>query len=278
MNSNPAANGGIGTVGIWDYAGEHHRHDEVWIEANLPLVLTKNPQPEGLPATITSPHVEMSKNPPSHGMALESSGQCVLIAYDYHRPAIYIEQAHDVHLRSAYIGIRKGPNNAPLGSYLHAIEAHNVLRFSHQGMLEVPRESGYLKLAGAALNWDVNVFLGQQDPVNPDPAELKAAAQPVILLTASATTPAVHAAGDCQLAAADQEHAADDVPVPDQHRAGRGLERGRADGQHLRDRARDHRQDAARCAEEADPRLHVLRGLAQVREQELRPMSGRNGL
>lgn len=187
--SDPSANQGIGTIGMWCYAAEHHLQENVWVEANLPLVLTFKEKPSGLPATIKSNYVEISKIPPSHEMGLMAEGQCVYIAYDFYRPALYMELCKDVYLESTYLSVRKSGNNVPPGNYFHAIEAHNVLRFSYRGMLEVPAECGYLKVVGGINTWDVRTYLGLQDPANSDPEKFRANVQPIILLTAGNEVP-----------------------------------------------------------------------------------------
>lgn len=189
LMSDPAANNGIGTIGMWCYAAEHHHQENVWLHANLPLVLTYVEKPSGLPATIKSPYVEISKNPPSHEMGLMAEGQCAYIAYDYYRPALYMELCKDVYLESTYMSVRESPNKVPAGNYFHAIEAHNVLRFSYRGMLEVPLECGYVKVVGGINAWDVRTYLGNQEPVNTDAEKFKANVQPIILLSAGQKIP-----------------------------------------------------------------------------------------
>jgi hypothetical protein len=163
MGSDPSANQGIGTVGIWNHAGEHHTYTDVWLSANLPLVLTRARLPEGLPAAIESKRVEPLQDPYAGSQLMtQLGGNCVLVAYDYHRPCLYLNRVGVVHLDCTYMSLRPSPaGTAPKGDFRFAVEIFEAQQFSHRGMLEGPADYGYLRNHIDLQNADVQVFLAR---------------------------------------------------------------------------------------------------------------------
>ena len=171
--SNIQANKGIGTVGIWNYGGEHHTYTDIEINANLPVVLTRFQNPENLPGSISSPYLEVQ--PDSSGSQLFTSflGTCVLVALDYYRPCLYLNRVAQVQLLNTYMGVKSSSPQSAKGNYLYAVEAHEVYHYLHYGMLEGPGLAnnqskagyGYLKNNITLESADIKVLLTPVLPV-----------------------------------------------------------------------------------------------------------------
>lgn len=163
LNSNIKANNGIGTVGIWNYGGEHHTYTDINISANLPVVLTRWRDPDRLPGSISSPNIQLLTGSAGSQIFTSFLGTCILIAWDYHRPCLYLNRVASVHLLNTYMSPRVWPHqNLSKGSYVYAVEAHDVYQYIHYGMLEGPGAVGNQLTAGFGYI-KVNFSLEQAD-------------------------------------------------------------------------------------------------------------------
>ena len=168
LNSDIKANNGIGTVGIWNYGGEHHTYTDINISANLPVVLTRWRDPDRLPGRISSSNIELLAGNAGSQIFTSFLGTCILIAWDYHRPCLYLNRVACVHLFNTYMSPRAWPHqNLPKGTYVYAVEAHDVFQYIHHGMLEGPGATdnqliagfGYLKVNFSLEQADIRVLL-----------------------------------------------------------------------------------------------------------------------
>lgn len=142
MHSDPKANKGIGTVGLWNYSAEGIDFHNLFIEANLPVCLTRLRSVPGLPADIESPFAELTPAGCSL-IGVNFTGQCTLVAFDYYRPCLYIYSAGQIDLGNTYMSIRQSPGNdvgqrIPFGNYYNLIEVIGCVGFKHFSMSEGP--------------------------------------------------------------------------------------------------------------------------------------------
>ncbi len=168
LSSNIKANNGIGTVGLWNYGGEHHTYTDINISANLPVVLTRWLNPDRLPSSISSPHIQLLAGNAGSQIFTSFLGTCILIAWDYHRPCLYLNRVACVHLFNTYMSPRAWPHqNLLKGNYVYAVEAHDVYQYIHHGMLEGPGSAGnqltvgfgYLKVNFSLEQADIKILL-----------------------------------------------------------------------------------------------------------------------
>jgi hypothetical protein len=137
INSAPAANGGVGSVGICNVAGEQHVYDRTYVWANLPLILTVDPNPVGL-APIPSVYTPQIASVVSLGVT-NITGTCSLATLDFHRPAIYFNGVNTVRMDGAYIGAvlsQPGETATPAGTHTVAFEVWNAANLHLTGTAE----------------------------------------------------------------------------------------------------------------------------------------------
>lgn len=139
LHSNPAANGGIGTVAVWNFSSEGHGYHNCLFEANLPYCMTRLHVSPGLPGEVRSTFVEFSTGDGCSLLGMVFSGQCALVALDYHRPCLYIAGAGSVDLGNTYMSLRPGPQPQPRGTYLYCVENAGCVGYRHYAtMMEGP--------------------------------------------------------------------------------------------------------------------------------------------
>jgi len=101
MCDDPAANGGAGSVGIWNFGAEENTYDTLWIAANLPLMFTAhNPSPNTGFRTPTS--YQPLANTHSLGMST-FAGECFFAALKGHQPSIITEDANSMKFVNTYL-------------------------------------------------------------------------------------------------------------------------------------------------------------------------------
>ena len=145
MGSAPAANDGVGTIGVVNLAGEETRYENLQVWANLPVVLTwdrsfmvTNPELNG-----TSRHF-LLKSPAGLPLAERASstvyaftGLGRLIALDHVSPCVLMNAAGTVDLGHTFMQRRDAnPATGRVGEYVAAIENWNCYQFRHFGSLE----------------------------------------------------------------------------------------------------------------------------------------------
>ena len=145
MGSAPAANDGVGTIGVVNLAGEETRYENLQVWANLPVALTwdrsfmvTNPELNG-----TSRHF-LLKSPAGMPLAERASstvyaftGLGRLIALDHVSPCVLMNAAGTVDLGHTFMQRRDAnPATGRVGEYVAAIENWNCYQFRHFGSLE----------------------------------------------------------------------------------------------------------------------------------------------
>ncbi|MFZ4682377.1 MAG: hypothetical protein ACOYMS_07735 [Terrimicrobiaceae bacterium] len=145
MGSVPAANDGVGTIGVVNLAGEETRYENLQVWANLPVVLTwdrtfmvTNPELNG-----TSRHLTV-KSPAGLPLAEKASstvyaftGLGRLIALDHISPVLLMNAAGTVDMGHTFMQRRDAdPAAGRVGDYVAAIESWNCYQFRHFGSLE----------------------------------------------------------------------------------------------------------------------------------------------
>ncbi len=110
MNDNALANGGAGSVGIWNFGSEENTYDTIWINANLPLMFTAhNPSPNTGFTTPSSYQNLATTN--SLGLST-FVGECFLVTLNKRQPSIISEDANSMKFGNAYFAnIGVGGNN-----------------------------------------------------------------------------------------------------------------------------------------------------------------------
>ena len=102
MHDDVNANGGKGTIGIWNFAAEENTYDNVYIRANRPIVLTIFNGSNGW--EYKNSYVEQLS---IHSMGMTTfSGECFLRAM--HGPAITTIFAYSLSMQNVYVAGTKG--------------------------------------------------------------------------------------------------------------------------------------------------------------------------
>jgi hypothetical protein len=145
LGSDPSANGGFGTIGVIDVAGEETRWQNLQVWANLPLALTWSggmmcTQPDlNSQRSFTVPTRPGGVRPVENGSNTVLSLTCLgrLIAYDDISPIVLINCAGTVDLGDVFMQRRaSGQAGITPGKYRYAIENWNCYGFRHFGSIE----------------------------------------------------------------------------------------------------------------------------------------------
>ena len=145
MGSAPAANDGVGTIGVVNLAGEETRYENLQVWANLPVVLTWDRS-----FVVTNPGMDRTsrhfllKSPAGLPLAERASstvyaftGLGRLIALDHVSPCVLMNAAGTVDLGHTFMQRRDAnPATGRVGEYVAAIENWNCYQFRHFGSLE----------------------------------------------------------------------------------------------------------------------------------------------
>jgi hypothetical protein len=100
MNDDAGANGGAGSVGIWNFAAEENTYDTIWVNANLPLMFTAhNPSPNtGFKTPASYQHLATS-----HSLGMRTfTGECFLVTINKRQPSIITEDVNSIKFSNAY--------------------------------------------------------------------------------------------------------------------------------------------------------------------------------
>jgi len=167
MGSDPAANGGLGTIGVVNVAGEETRWQNLQVWANLPLALSWCRSIRRTRADLMGEtkdyalHTVWPDNPPvktGSNTVFAITGLGRLIAYDYVSPCILINCAGTVDLGHTFLQMRiSGQRGVEAGTYRYAIENWNCYQFRHFGAAEGC--GGYLLNRRDFQNADINLRL-----------------------------------------------------------------------------------------------------------------------
>lgn len=161
LHSDPAANGTIGTIGLWNNGGEIMSFHDIDIWANLPVILSMDRQPPGLPKEwkFESQFVDLDPTGVSTKLT-EIGGGTTFWAWDNIRPAIYMQAQLHVTLNQPIFFTRNQsalPENKR-GSYYFAIEAWFVEHFKHEGDME--NYAQYMRNCMFIRNADIKIGMG----------------------------------------------------------------------------------------------------------------------
>ena len=172
MSSNPSSNGGFGTIGIVNIAGEETKWHNLQVWANLPLIITigsgagkdleKLQRTKGDFSGTDSYTIESSVG---HSLVqqhsntvFEMSGLGRLISYDHVSPCLLLSTTATVNLGHTFMQLRdSGISGITPGQYKYAVENWNVWHFKHQGSVE--GSSGYLLNRRGLFNADVTTTI-----------------------------------------------------------------------------------------------------------------------
>jgi hypothetical protein len=169
LSSNTAANGGFGTIGIINVAGEETKWHNLQVWANSPLMVGSG---RGFLATAAnmddgyknfvaaSPFVTLTDSGSDTVMVL--SGFSRLIAYDYVSACVHIQEAGTVDLGTTFMQKRmSGVAGAVIGAHAHAIETWGVAQLKHFGSVEGCR--AYLLIRRFLTTADLNVRMAESN-------------------------------------------------------------------------------------------------------------------
>jgi hypothetical protein len=145
MGSDPKANGGAGTIGVFNLAAEETRYENLQVWANLPLVfswshtfLLTNPELDGKQRSVTirsSLGLPLADQASPTCFALTGMGR--LIALDAVSPVVLLAVTATVDIGNTFMQRRPGsPDGAMAGSYNYAVENWNCYQFRHFGSAE----------------------------------------------------------------------------------------------------------------------------------------------
>ncbi len=165
MGSNPSSNGGLGTIGVVNIAGEETRWHNLQVWANLPLVIswssgcmrTKSDFSGQDSYSFTSPSgLKLATGASDTVFVLSGLGR--LIAYDYISPCALINAAGSVDFGHTFMQMRaSGTKGITPGNYQYAIESWNSYQFRHFGSIE--GSGGYLLNRRDLTQADINVLV-----------------------------------------------------------------------------------------------------------------------
>jgi hypothetical protein len=161
LPSIPEANGNIGTIGIWNNGAESQSYNNINVWANLPVMLSFDRQPPGLPRDMKfeSDYVDLAPTGVSTKLTT-ISGSTTLWAWDNLRPALYMQGEIEVTVNqpSYFARCMSGIPNEKKGNYYFAIEAWFVDHFKHEGDME--NFAQYMKVPMFIRNADIKVGIG----------------------------------------------------------------------------------------------------------------------
>lgn len=167
MGSAPAANNGVGTIGVVNLAAEETRYENLQVWANLPVVITwtdhfsvTNPEMNRTMRTVglkSKAGLELATQASNTVYAFTGLGR--LIALDHVSPVLLMNAAGTVDLGHTFMQRRNtNPAGGRVGGYEAAIENWNCYQFRHFGSLEgLPT---YLLSRRDLTEAEINVRLG----------------------------------------------------------------------------------------------------------------------
>lgn len=101
MQDNAGANGGAGSVGIWNYGAEENTYDAVYIQANLPVMFTAHNPDTSTGFTTPSSYQTLSA---SHSLGVSTfSGECYLVTVQKRQPSIITVDVNSIKFENVYL-------------------------------------------------------------------------------------------------------------------------------------------------------------------------------
>jgi len=131
-------NGGLGSIGIWNYAAEEHTYRSLYIHANRPVVLwafngekPDAPDHKGM-FNYTNSYVELLNAPHSLGV-VTFSGESFLQAVGKHAPVVTSHCANSLTMQGVYLGsVGSGANTCAFDVY------GSLTNLTYSGTIEGP--------------------------------------------------------------------------------------------------------------------------------------------
>ena len=174
LGSDINANGGVGTIGFFNIAGEECEYCNVEIWANVCFVssnsknirtskipTTNNPNPGFNYYTVVSSFVPFLHESGSNTI-YTFSGTNRFVSWDYFSPAIWISEAGNFDLGHSYF-LKRLPQgvSTPSGNYTYAIECWNCWVFTHHGSIEGC--GNYMLLRRDLLQADIRIRIDETE-------------------------------------------------------------------------------------------------------------------
>jgi hypothetical protein len=159
MNDNPAANGGIGSVGIWNFGAEENTYDTVYVHANIPLLATAhNPTVNFRSITPTS-YQTLAR---THSVGVNTfTGECFLAALNKRAPSIVTEDVNSLKFENTYLGSMTSKDGT-IGTNQSAWKVFGVLQgLDYNGLIEGHARA--LEVTGAVTGARMRVTFGGID-------------------------------------------------------------------------------------------------------------------
>ncbi len=130
-------NGGLGSIGIWNYAAEEHTYHSVYINANRPVVLwafngekPDAPDAKGM-FNYKNSHVQLLNLPHSLGV-VTFSGECFLMAEGKHAPVVTSHCANSLAMHNTYMGSGAGKGDNTCAFDIHG----SMTNLTYSGTIE----------------------------------------------------------------------------------------------------------------------------------------------
>lgn len=155
MGSAPEANGGFGTIGVVNIAGEETRYNNLQVWANLPLIISwtggdsdqrlhqlrrTNPDLKTDTRLVLPSAADLQPVDGHSNTVFALTGLGRLIAYDYVSPVVLINMGGMVDLGHTFLQKRMSAGNeagSPTGEgHLYALEVWNAFQLRHWGSAE----------------------------------------------------------------------------------------------------------------------------------------------
>jgi hypothetical protein len=156
LGDDMTANGGNGTIGLWNFAAEEHTYKSLYISANRPVVLTAYNGTNG----FNYPHSYV-KLLAVHSLGVTTfTGECFLVTVNKTAPAVTTVDVNSLNLQNTYlgnVGTFAGKNTC-------AFDIRGSLtNFTYSGTIE--GLANFAQISGELINANVNcVFGGVANP------------------------------------------------------------------------------------------------------------------
>jgi hypothetical protein len=101
MHDDAAANGGIGTVGLWNFGAEENTYEGVYIQANIPAFITSYKVSPNLAGTIPPSYQTLAT---SHSTGVNTfEGETFLVSLNRRKPCLITEDVNSLVFTNLYM-------------------------------------------------------------------------------------------------------------------------------------------------------------------------------
>jgi hypothetical protein len=155
MNDNMGANGGAGSVGIWNFGSEENTYDTCYVTANLPLMWTAhNPDPS---TGFTTP-ISYQTLASAHSLGVSTfTGECFVVTQAKRGPSIITVDCNSVKFENVYMS-----NSGTGGTNQSAWKVYGALTgLDFNGTIE--SHARFLEVTGIAQGVKGRVTFGSID-------------------------------------------------------------------------------------------------------------------